>query len=364
MTDQSTEVATTEDRPRGNPVALVAGATPRAIVPVDFEGAWRIATAVMRAGMAPKSLDSAEKCMVAILHGLEVGLTPMNALQSIAVINGRPTIWGDGAVGLIRASGLLEYMEEKFVGEGDDLKAVCTVKRKGEPRPVTGEFSMADAKKAQLLGKTGPWQTYPRRMLQMRARWPLRDVFADVLKGLALKEEIEDIERSAAPTTEGGQAERQQPARRAVPPPPADEPAAEETAQEAKPKTETVVDAEIFDPDAALQPAIDALTAMAKEHGVDFPGDAKLPADDAGPIPEKPRRRRPPKEVVEEPAKEASPEDEWVEGLELAFSSCDDMAGLDDAYTRFLEPKLDDFSPVAVERATAVYNKHADRVEQ
>jgi hypothetical protein len=61
--------------------------------------------------MAPESLDTLEKVMVAILHGLEVGLTPMNALQSIAVINGRPTIWGDGAVGLIRASGLLEYMK-------------------------------------------------------------------------------------------------------------------------------------------------------------------------------------------------------------------------------------------------------------
>jgi hypothetical protein len=201
MTD--TAVTVHDGQPPKPPVVkapLTAGNKPVAIVPVDFDGAYRIANVVVTAGMAPKTLQSVEKAMVAILHGLEVGLTPMNALQSIAVINGRPTIWGDGAIGLIRASGLLEYMKEFYENEDDPLKmkAVCIVKRKGEPEPVRGDFSMADAKKAGLLSKEGPWQTYPKRMLKMRARWPLRDTFADVLKGLALKEEVEDQERLEA----------------------------------------------------------------------------------------------------------------------------------------------------------------------
>jgi hypothetical protein len=185
---------------------LVAGAPIRPIVPQDFEGAWRIASAVCRAGMAPKGLDAPEKAMVAIMHGLEVGLTPMNALQSIAVVNGRPTVWGDGAIALARGSGLLEWMEEKFEGEEgkDAFKAVCTVKRKGEPKPVRGEFSIGDAKVSGLWTKRGrdgqptPWQQYPKRMLQMRARaFALRDGFADVLKGLAIKEEVEDYHAAA-----------------------------------------------------------------------------------------------------------------------------------------------------------------------
>lgn len=177
--------------------SLPAGGPVRAIVPQDFEGAWRIANAVCKAGMAPKGLESPEKAMVAIMHGLEVGLTPMNALQSIAVVNGRPTVWGDGAIGLARGSGLLEWMEEKFEGaEGTDaFKAVCLVKRKNEPRPIRGEFSIGDAKAAGLWGKAGPWQQYRKRMLQMRARaFALRDGFADVLKGLAIKEEVEDLQ--------------------------------------------------------------------------------------------------------------------------------------------------------------------------
>ncbi|MCK7474052.1 MAG: hypothetical protein MZV49_12175 [Rhodopseudomonas palustris] len=156
--------------------------------------------------MAPKGLESPEKAMVAIMHGLEVGLTPMNALQSIAVVNGRPTVWGDGAIGLARGSGLLEWMEEKFDGaEGTDaFKAVCLVKRKVRPKPIRGEFSAADAKAAGLWGKAGPWQQYRKRMLQMRARaFALRDGFADVLKGLAIKEEVEDYTvATAAPREE------------------------------------------------------------------------------------------------------------------------------------------------------------------
>lgn len=177
---------------------LHAGSAVRAIVPVDFEGAWRIASAVCKAGMAPRTLETPEKAMVAILHGLEVGMTPMSALQSIAVIGGRPTIWGDGALGLVQASGKMLSHEEFFEGEGDGLKAVCIVVRAGDPKPKRGSFSIADAKKASLWSKAGPWQQYPQRMLMMRARaFALRDGFADVLRGLGITEEVQDIPNKA-----------------------------------------------------------------------------------------------------------------------------------------------------------------------
>lgn len=172
---------------------LQAGGSVKAIVPQDFDGAWRIATAVTKAGMAPKGLDTPEKAMVAIMHGMEVGLTPMAALQSIAVVNGRPTIWGDGAIGLVRGSGKCEWIKERIDGEGDAMVAVCEVKRKGEADAIKATFSVADAKKAALWGKAGPWQQYPKRMLVMRARaFALRDGFADVLRGLGIAEEVQD----------------------------------------------------------------------------------------------------------------------------------------------------------------------------
>lgn len=184
--------------PRPN---LVVGNRPAAIVPTDMDSAYRLAKAVCLAGMAPKGMETPEKCMIAIMRGLEVGLTPFMALDKIAIVNGRPTIWGDGAIGLVRGSGLCEYIREQIEGTGEARVAVCEAKRRHEPEPVRRTFSVADAKKAGLWGKQGPWQQYPERMLQMRARaFALRDGFADVLGGLYLREEIEDTASRATST--------------------------------------------------------------------------------------------------------------------------------------------------------------------
>jgi hypothetical protein len=58
---------------------------------------------------------------------------------------------------------------------------------------VSRKFSAQDAKKAGLLNKAGPWTQYPDRMLQMRARgFCARDAVPDVLRGMYVREEMED----------------------------------------------------------------------------------------------------------------------------------------------------------------------------
>lgn len=78
--------------------------------------------------------------------------------------------------------------------EADDGEtASCRVKRVGEDEQ-TRTFSMSDAQQAGLKGKQGPWAQYPKRMRQMRARsFALRDVFPDVLRGMPMAEEVQDI---------------------------------------------------------------------------------------------------------------------------------------------------------------------------
>lgn len=185
------------------------------LIPQTFEQMWRLSTIMAASGMMPKGIDKTESVFVAIQMGLEVGLSPMQAVQNIAVINNRPAIWGDGALGLVRASGDLEDFQEWFSGEQfkDDWTAHCKVKRKGyEPRE--NSFTLAEAKAAGLYppsDKFSPWGKYPRRMLQMRARsWALRDEFTDVLKGLQIREEQADI--ILAPTAEGSYAMPEVPA--------------------------------------------------------------------------------------------------------------------------------------------------------
>lgn len=168
--------------------------TNRGLVPANFEDLWRMAKAVSASGLAPRGMDRPEQVFVAMAHGLEIGLKPMQSLQRIAVINGRPTIWGDAMIGLVRASGLLESFTESFEGaEGTmDFRAVCVAKRVGSDE-VRSVYSVKDARTAGLWGKSGPWTTSPKRMLQMRARsFALRDLFADVLGGLYMAEEVMD----------------------------------------------------------------------------------------------------------------------------------------------------------------------------
>lgn len=160
------------------------------LIPQNFDDALKMAELMARSTIVPKDFQgNPGNILVAIQWGAEVGLAPIQAMQNIAVINGRPCIWGDAMLALVRGSGLLEWIRE----ETDDRQATCAVKRKGEPES-TRRFSLEDAKRAGLVGKSGPWTQYPKRMLQMRARaWALRDVFPDVLRGIHIAEEAQDI---------------------------------------------------------------------------------------------------------------------------------------------------------------------------
>jgi hypothetical protein len=167
---------------------------PRGLALDTFEDAFRFSKLVATSDFAPKDFrGKPESCLLAIQHGAELGLSPMQSLHAIAVVNGRPSVYGDTAAAVCMASAICEYIRETISGEGEQMVATCIAKRRGNAEPTTVSFSVADAKKAGLWGKQGPWTQYPRRMLQMRARgFALRDAFPDVLRGLVTAEEAAD----------------------------------------------------------------------------------------------------------------------------------------------------------------------------
>jgi hypothetical protein len=188
----------------------VTAARRQALEPSTLSEAMQFAGMLARSTMVPKDfLGKPENILVAIQWGREVGLGPMQALQGIAVINGRPSIWGDAALALVRAHPDCQDVIETVTGDGEQMVATCEVRRRGS-QPVVRTFTVADAKKAGLWGKQGPWAQYPRRMLQMRARgFAIRDAFPDALRGVVTTEEAQDtpvdtftgttIDHSAAP---------------------------------------------------------------------------------------------------------------------------------------------------------------------
>jgi hypothetical protein len=169
---------------------------PRSVMPVltptTFDQLVTFSKIAADSELVPKDFRGKPgNIMIAVQFGSELGLSPMQSLQSIACINGRPGIWGDGLIGLCRQSPLCQDIVETLSGEGDEREAVCVATRRGST-PVTGRFSVSDAKRAGLWGKD-IWNKYPDRMLVNRARgFALRDAFPDVLRGLKTAEELID----------------------------------------------------------------------------------------------------------------------------------------------------------------------------
>ncbi len=190
-------------------MAMEAGHDLAAVVPRTLEEAFRFAQLVVNAGLCPNSYETAgrpdpQKVVIGILSGLEVGVPPMQALKGIAIINGRPAIWGDLAIALIQSKNLIEDMEHHYTGTDgeDDWTCHVVIKRRHQDKPYDGRFSVKDAKRAKLWNNPSkqPWILYPNRMLFNRARaFALRDGFADALAGLAIREELEDMPAAPAP---------------------------------------------------------------------------------------------------------------------------------------------------------------------
>lgn len=166
--------------------------------PTTYQELERFAAIAAGSELVPKDYKGKPaNVVVAVMFGNELGLHPNQALQSIAVINGRPSLWGDAVPALVQQHPKYEWMRETF--DDATMTATCIVKRKGEDEH-TVTFSQADAQRAGLWMKKGyqggdtPWVTYPKRMLTLRARaFACRDKFADALKGISVAEEAMDI---------------------------------------------------------------------------------------------------------------------------------------------------------------------------
>ncbi len=167
-------------------------------VQVDtLEAMWWLANRIFASNLCPTDCKRAEDVFIRVQMGMEIGLKPMQAVQNIATINGRPALWGPLVKGLVLASGLCDKWEEKWLGPDDgtfpdDFGHQVTTKRKGFDGEFTVTFTVRDAKKAGLWGKN-VWASYPKDMIvgKTRAR-AAKGQFGDVLGGLAPADDATD----------------------------------------------------------------------------------------------------------------------------------------------------------------------------
>jgi hypothetical protein len=166
-----------------------------ALVPANSEQAWKIAECMAKSQLVPKAYQGRPSdILIAGAMGARLGLDPFSAMSGIAVVNGRPTLYGDAMLAV--CSGRKDWRGLDVIWKGES-EVTVTVKRAvadGSIVTSSGTFSVDDAKKSGLWGKQGPWTQYPKRMLELRARaFALRNSYADALLGFYAREEMEGV---------------------------------------------------------------------------------------------------------------------------------------------------------------------------
>lgn len=158
------------------------------LAPQSWNELLQFAELAAKSDLVPKDYrGKPANIVLAVQWGGELGVAPLQALQGIAVINGRPSVWGDLMIAIC-----MKHPDYEDTVESWDEKtgtATCTAKRRGRS-DKTHTFGPDDVKKASL-GATH--NSYPKRMRQMRARgFALRDQWSDALKGMISAEEAQD----------------------------------------------------------------------------------------------------------------------------------------------------------------------------
>ena len=156
----------------------------------DYESLWKLSQRISNTPFVPTALRGKNEAVLAcVLYGAELGLGPMQSLNSIHVIEGRTAMSPE----LMRA---MVARHGHRIDVVENSATACEVKgiRSDTGSTATVRWTMEDAKLAGLSGKNN-WKTYPRAMLLARATSELcRIVFPDVIAGLSYTpEEVSSI---------------------------------------------------------------------------------------------------------------------------------------------------------------------------
>ncbi|QNQ90739.1 hypothetical protein GP475_08875 [Corynebacterium poyangense] len=158
-----------------------------------MQSAHQLATGLCATQMVPSTYrDKPDDGAAAILYGAELGLKPLQALQQIFVVRGKPAIYARTMVALLKAKGYTFSTVE-------DTPEAVTV-RGTSPSGETEEarWTLERAKRAGYTKSNEKYQTDPQAMLYAKAASEVcRKLAPDVLLGVTYS--AEELELEPAP---------------------------------------------------------------------------------------------------------------------------------------------------------------------
>ena len=134
---------------------MVATAAPNALllVPQSIEQLERVAKLISSSDLAPKDYKGKpENVAVAVAMGMELGVSPMQAIQGIAVLNGRPCVWGDLLLALCRSHPACEWIDETLEYAPGVVVPPESATAVSQNRFMAVQVAVRDA--ADMLGRT------------------------------------------------------------------------------------------------------------------------------------------------------------------------------------------------------------------
>lgn len=159
----------------------------------DLDQAWRAAKVLSQSRLLPKSLyannpEQTQANVTLILwYGAELGLPPMQAIQSIYVVNGKPQLSGQLWLSKVREAGHRAFVackqcdlapenhqsvtadgEHRYDKDHDETRCTMTIIRGDTGDRHSETFTIEDAQRAGLASKD-VWKAWPKRMLQWRS---------------------------------------------------------------------------------------------------------------------------------------------------------------------------------------------------
>lgn len=147
----------------------------------EFQTMKELGTMAIQSKLIPSSISTPEQAIIIMLKGRELGIPPMQAFSSIAVVNGKPTMSSE-----LMLSMIYKNIPGAVVNFLETTVSTCIIEAKRpHGKPAKFEFNIEDAKKAGLTSK-GPWMSYPAAMLRARCISAMaRAMFPDALNGVS-----------------------------------------------------------------------------------------------------------------------------------------------------------------------------------
>jgi RecT family len=167
---------------------------PAPLVPSNLDEAWRLSQYMAKSSLVPASYrNQPENVMIAIMMGIDLGISATQAMREVYVVEGRPASSALLKVALVKQSPLCESWD---LIESTERQCTIETKRKGG-KPYRHTYTLEDARTAGLYpGKdSSNWSKRPKLMMRRRCESELADeVYPDVTKGLRTEDEIQEIQ--------------------------------------------------------------------------------------------------------------------------------------------------------------------------